>query len=41
MYKEYLEDGEILEKERHRLNKFAKALGISQDRINELERLSK
>ena len=41
MYKEYLEDGEISEKERRRLNKFAMALGISQDRINELEKLSK
>ena len=38
MYREYAEKGEISEKERRRLDKFAIALGISEDRINELEK---
>ena len=37
MYREYAEKGEITEKERNRLNKFAAALGISEERIKQLE----
>lgn len=37
MYREYIEKGEITEKERNRLNKYAAALGISSDRTKELE----
>ena len=37
MYQEYTEKGEITEKERRRLDKFAKALGLTEKRINELE----
>ena len=40
MYREYAEKGEISEKERHRLDKFAQALGIELDRINEIENLA-
>ena len=36
MYREYAEKGEISEKERHRLEKFATALGISEERVNEI-----
>lgn len=36
MYREYAEKGEITEKERRRLDKFADALGISEQRINEI-----
>ena len=37
MYREYAEKGEITEKERNRLKKFAAALGISEERAKELE----
>ena len=37
MYHEYAEKGEITEKERRRLDKFALALGLTQKRIEELE----
>lgn len=37
MYREYIEKGEITEKERRRLDKFAAALGISEERIKEIE----
>ena len=36
MYREYAEKGEISEKERRRLDKFATALGISEERVNEI-----
>lgn len=36
MYHEYAEKGEITEKERRRLDKFAAALGISEERVNEI-----
>ena len=36
MYREYAEKGEITEKERRRLDKFADVLGISEQRINEM-----
>lgn len=36
-YQEYAEKGEITEKERRRLDKFAKALGLTERRIQELE----
>ena len=39
MYREYAEEGDITEKARRRLDKFAAALGISEDRINELEHI--
>jgi len=38
MYKDYLSDGEISEKERARLSKYAEALGISPERAAELEK---
>ena len=41
MYREYAEKGEISEKERRRLDKFATALGISEERINELENINR
>jgi len=37
MYREYKEDGAISEKARRRLDKFAMALGISEERIKEIE----
>lgn len=37
MYREYIEKGEITEKERRRLNKIANALGINEERIKEIE----
>ena len=39
MYREYAEKGEITEKERRRLDKFAQALGIKSDRIKEIEKV--
>lgn len=39
MYHEYAEKGEISEKERRRLDKFAAALGISEERKGELENI--
>lgn len=38
MYREYAEKGEITEKERRRLEKFASALGIAPDRVKEIEK---
>ena len=40
MYREYAEEGEITDKARRRLDKFANALGISSDRIEEIEKLA-
>lgn len=37
MYREYKERGDITEKERRRLDKFASALGISEERMKEIE----
>ena len=37
MYREYAEEGEITEKVRKRLDRFASAIGISPKRMNELE----
>lgn len=37
MYREYAEKGEITDKQRSRLNKFAVALGISEERMRQLE----
>ncbi len=37
MYQEYAEKGEITEKERRRLDRFASAIGISAERVKELE----
>lgn len=37
MYREYAEKGDITEKERHRLAKFAQALGIESERIKVIE----
>ena len=39
MYREYAEKGEITEKERRRLDKFAAAMRISEERANEIEQL--
>ncbi len=39
MYREYAEKGKITEKERRRLDKFASALGISDERMKEIEKL--
>ena len=41
MYREYAEKGKITEKERRRLDKFASALGIEEDRIKDIEQQSK
>ena len=40
MYREYAEKGEITEKERRRLDKFALALGIDECRKSELDSLN-
>lgn len=40
MYREYMEKGEITDKERRRLDKFASALGIEEDRIKEIESIN-
>ena len=37
MYREYAEKGEVTEKERRRLDKFANALGLSKERVKEIE----
>ena len=37
MYWEYAEKGEVTEKERKRLDRFASAIGISSERMKELE----
>ncbi len=39
MYHEYAEKGEVTEKERRRLDKFAVAMGISENRAKEIENL--
>lgn len=39
MYKEYIEEGEITDKERRRLDKFAQALGIESERVKEIEHI--
>jgi len=39
MYREYADEGEITEKARRRLDRFASALGISPGRMRELERV--
>ena len=39
MYREYAEKGEISDKERRKLDKYAQALGIESDRSKELEKL--
>ena len=38
MYREYAEKGDVTEKERRRLDKFANALGLSDERVKEIER---
>ena len=37
MYHEYAEEGEVTEKERRRLDKFAVAIGISEERVKEIK----
>jgi len=37
MYREYADEGEITDKVRKRLDRFASALGISPERMKELE----
>lgn len=39
MYKDYSNVGELTDKARHRLNKYAKALGLTESRTKELESL--
>ena len=39
MYHEYSEKGEVTEKERRRLDKFAAAMGISAERVKEIEKV--
>ncbi len=39
MYQEYVEKGEITEKERRILDKFATAFGISEARVKEIENI--
>ena len=39
MYREYAEKGSVTEKERRRLDKFAAAMGISEERANEIEQM--
>lgn len=39
MYHEYAEKGEVTEKERRRLDKFAAAMGISAERVKEIEKV--
>lgn len=39
MYREYAEKGEITEKERRRLDKFAAAMGITAERAKEIEKI--
>ena len=41
MFKDYVENGGIEEKERRRLDKFAAALGITTERVNEIEKLAR
>lgn len=37
MYREYAEKGDITEKGRRRLDKFANALGLTNERVKEIE----
>ncbi len=39
MYREYAEEGEITDKARRRLDKFANALGITDERVKEIEKM--
>ena len=39
MYREYAEKGEVTEKERRRLDKFAAAMGITAERVKEIEKV--
>ncbi len=39
MYREYVEKGDVTEKERRRLDKFAAAMGISNERVREIEKM--
>ena len=39
MYREYAEKGSVTEKERRRLDKFAAAMGISAERVKEIEKV--
>jgi len=39
MYREYAEKGDVTEKERRRLDKFAAAMGISNERVREIEKM--
>jgi len=39
MYHEYAEKGEVTEKERRRLDKFAAAMGITAERVKEIEKV--
>ncbi len=39
MYQEYAEKGEVTEKERRRLDKFAAAMGITAERVKEIEKV--
>ena len=39
MYHEYAEKGELTEKERRRLDKFAAAMGITPERVKEIEKM--
>lgn len=39
MFHEYAEKGEVTEKERRRLDKFAAAMGISAERVKEIEKI--
>ena len=41
MFNDYVENGGIFEKERRRLDKYAAALGITPDRVNEIEKMAK
>ena len=40
MYREYAEKGSVTEKEHRRLDKFAAAIGISAERVKEIEKLA-
>ena len=39
VYHEYAEKGELTEKERRRLDKFAAAMGITAERVKEIEKV--
>lgn len=40
MYREYAEKGDVTEKERRRLDKFAAAMGVIAERVKEIEKLA-